>query len=142
MHADLGDDPFDRPDSQFNTLKGWSWIGCYGGYYLQANHLQEAGLNMDFSPGAGMVAVLTNWPAISLPGECASPQQVHGAVVLEASATTGAPWPEADGVVSDRGGQSLWVCGADCTLCSGGSNQRSCRGLPCRLAWCRPSHPE
>ena len=29
------DDPFDRPDSQFNTLEGWSWIGCYGGYYLR-----------------------------------------------------------------------------------------------------------
>jgi polyphenol oxidase len=25
------------------------------------------------------------------------------------------PWPDADGLCSDAGGQSLWVCGADCT---------------------------
>ena len=35
--------------------------------------------------------------------------------MLEASAAAAAPWPDADGLVSDRGGQSLWVCGADCT---------------------------
>ena len=35
--------------------------------------------------------------------------------MLEASEASSAPWPEGDGLVSDRGGQSLWVCGADCT---------------------------
>jgi hypothetical protein len=43
------------------------------------------------------------------------PQQVHSARVLNASAASAEPWPEADGLVSDAGGQSLWVCGADCT---------------------------
>ena len=43
------------------------------------------------------------------------PQQVHSATVLPASAAAAAPWPEADGLVCDAGGQSLWVCGADCT---------------------------
>ena len=32
-----GCDPFDRPDSSFNTLENWTWIGCYGGYYLQSD---------------------------------------------------------------------------------------------------------
>jgi YfiH family protein len=43
------------------------------------------------------------------------PKQVHSALVLPASAACAEPWPEADGLVSDAGGQSLWVCGADCT---------------------------
>ena len=25
-------DPFAGPDSLFNRLEGWTWIGCYGGY--------------------------------------------------------------------------------------------------------------
>ena len=115
-HPDLGEDPLDRPDSRFNTLQGWSWIGCYGGYYLQANHLQEAGFEHGFFTrrwhGRGpdeLAGYLSAGVSVH------RPQQVHGPVVLEASAATGAPWPEADGVVSDRGGQSLWVCGADCT---------------------------
>jgi YfiH family protein len=40
---------------------------------------------------------------------------VHGNTVLEAQQADREPWPEADGLVSDRGSQSLWVCGADCT---------------------------
>jgi YfiH family protein len=40
---------------------------------------------------------------------------VHGNLVLGADQALGEPWPEADGLVSDEGGQSLWVCGADCT---------------------------
>jgi hypothetical protein len=42
-------------------------------------------------------------------------RQVHGGMVLAAGAAPRAPWPEADGLRSDGGGQSLWVCGADCT---------------------------
>ena len=29
--------PFDRPDQGFNSLPGWTWIGTYGGYFLQAD---------------------------------------------------------------------------------------------------------
>ena len=42
-------------------------------------------------------------------------KQVHSGRVLAASAAQYDPWPEADGLVSDAGGQSLWVAGADCT---------------------------
>ena len=115
-HPELGDDPFDTPDSRFNTLEGWSWIGCYGGYYLQANHLQAAGFEHGFFTrrwhGRGpdeLAGYLSAGVSVH------RPQQVHSNVMLDASIATGAPWPDADGVVSDRGGQSLWVCGADCT---------------------------
>jgi hypothetical protein len=32
--------PFDRPDAYFNTLAGWTWVGTYGGWYLQSDLLQ------------------------------------------------------------------------------------------------------
>ena len=109
-------DPFDRPDSGFNHLDGWTWIGCYGGYYLQSNQLNDAGFEHGF--------FTRRWQGRG-PDELAGyisagisvhrPQQIHSGVVLEASQARSAPWPEADGLVSDRGGQSLWVCGADCT---------------------------
>ncbi|MCP9791888.1 polyphenol oxidase family protein [Vulcanococcus limneticus] len=112
--AEAVDPPFERPDAGFNSLEGWTWVGCYGGYYLQADLLAafEHGFFTRQWQGRG-------------PGELAGyvsagvsvhrPRQVHSARVLPASAAGGEPWPEADGLVSDGGGQSLWVCGADCT---------------------------
>ena len=107
-HPELGDDPFDKPDSRFNTLEGWSWIGCYGGYYLQANHLQAAGFEHGFFTrrwhGRGpdeLAGYLSAGVSVH------RPQQVHSNVMLDASIATGALRPDADGVVSDRGGQSL-----------------------------------
>ena len=108
--------PFDRPDRWFNTLEGWTWIGCYGGYYLQADNLAAAGFEHGFFTRLWHgrdPEELTGY--ISVGTSVHRPQQVHSGRVLEASQACGAPWPEADGLVSDRGGQSLWVCGADCT---------------------------
>ena len=109
-------DPLAQPDSRFNTLPGWTWVGCYGGYFLTADHLHEAGFEHGF--------FTRRWHGRG-PDELAGylsagvtvhrPQQVHGNRVLEASTASSAPWPDADGLVSDHGGQSLWVCGADCT---------------------------
>ena len=112
--AEAVDPPFDRPDAQFNQLEGWTWIGCYGGYYLQADLLAgfEHGFFTRQWQGRGP-EVLAGY--VSAGVSVHRPKQVHSAVVLPASAATGEPWPEADGLVSDAGGQSLWVCGADCT---------------------------
>ena len=41
-------DPFAGPDSLFNRLEGWTWIGCYGGYYLSSDLLAEAGFEQGF----------------------------------------------------------------------------------------------
>ncbi|HYP04331.1 MAG TPA: peptidoglycan editing factor PgeF [Cyanobium sp.] len=112
--AEALDPPFDRPDAGFNDIPGWSWIGTYGGHYLQADLLG------DFEHGF----FTRQWQGRD-PQELAGyvsagvsvhrPRQIHSARVLPASRAGAEPWPEADGLVSDGGGQSLWVCGADCT---------------------------
>ena len=113
--ADPPSAPFaDWPDSTFNSLSGWTWVGCYGGYFLQCDALKP------FAHGF----FTRHWSARG-PGELAgylSPgvtvhrlRQVHGGVVMMAHEAAVPPWPEADGLVSTTGGQSLWVCGADCT---------------------------
>jgi YfiH family protein len=112
--AEAVDPPFDRPDAGFNALEGWTWIGCYGGYYLQADLLIdfEHGFFTRQWEGRGP-EVLAGY--VSAGVSVHRPQQVHSALVLPASAASAEPWPQADGLVSDAGGQSLWVCGADCT---------------------------
>jgi len=112
--AEAVDAPFDRPDAGFNAMPGWSWVGCYGGFYLQSDLLQGfehafftrqwQGRDPDVLAGYLSAGVSVH-----------RPRQVHSARVLAAGEALAAPWPEADGLVSDRGGQSLWVCGADCT---------------------------
>ena len=113
--AEAVDPPFDRPDARFNLLEGWTWIGCYGGYYLQADLLAafEHGFFTRQWQGRGP-EVLAGY--VSAGVSVHRPKQVHSARVLPASAACAEPWPEADGLVSDSGGQSLGVCGADCTL--------------------------
>ncbi|BEV35824.1 peptidoglycan editing factor PgeF [Synechococcus sp. M16CYN] len=109
-------DPFDRHDINFNTLQDWSWIGCYGGYYLQSDLLYNASFEHGFFTrlwqGRGPDELAGY---ISAGVTVHRTQQVHSGRVLPASKAKGDPWPEADGLVSDQGGQSLWVCGADCT---------------------------
>ena len=111
--ADAGG-PFDRPDAVFNSLDGWTWIGSYSGYYLQCDQLA------DFEHGF-FTRLWQGRPPEVLSGSLSAgvsvhrTRQVHGALILPASAASAEPWPEADGLISDQGGQSLWVCGADCT---------------------------
>ena len=109
-------DPFDRPDTQFNTLPNWTWIGCYGGYYLQSDLLQRAGFEHGFFTRLWQGREPDELAGyISAGVSVHRPKQIHSGRVLAASNAKGAPWPDADGLVSDQGGQSLWVCGADCT---------------------------
>ncbi|MCP9928155.1 peptidoglycan editing factor PgeF [Cyanobium sp. CH-040] len=112
--AEAVDPPFDRPDVGFNDLSGWTWVGCYGGYYLQAELLREFEHGFFTRQWQGREPeVLAGY--LSAGVTVHRPRQVHSAVVLTASAAREAPWPESDGLCSDAGGQSLWVCGADCT---------------------------
>lgn len=106
--------PFDRPDVGFNPVPGWTWVGTYGGHFLQADLL--AGFEHGF-----FTRLWQGREPVELAGFVSAGvsvhrlKQVHSALVLPASAAVGEPWPEADGLVSDAGGQSLWICGADCT---------------------------
>lgn len=131
--AEAVDPPFDRPDLGFNNLPGWTWVGCYGGYYLQADLLQdfEHGFftrQWQGRPPEELVAYLSAGVSVH------RTRQVHGGVVLPASAATADPWPEADGLVSDAEGQSLWVCGADCTPVLL-ADPRSGRVASCHAGW-------
>jgi YfiH family protein len=112
--AEALDPPFNRPDRGFNDLPGWTWVGTYGGYYLQADRLGEFehGFFTRQWQGRGPEELAG---AISAGITVHRPRQIHSANVLPASEARGEPWPEADGLVSDGAGQSLWVCGADCT---------------------------
>lgn len=106
--------PFEAVDAAFNSLPGWSWVGTYGGYYLQADVLAgfEHGFFTRLWQGREPEELAAH---VSAGISVHRPKQIHSARVLAASQAACAPWPEADGLVSDGGGQSLWVCGADCT---------------------------
>jgi len=39
--AEALEPPFDRPDLGFNNLPGWTWVGTYGGTFLQADLLAD-----------------------------------------------------------------------------------------------------
>ena len=111
----MDDSPFaDWPDSTFNTLSGWTWVGCYGGYFLQCDALQgfAHGFFTRHWSGRGP-AELAGYLSPGLTVHRL--RQVHGGAVVPAHDAVAPPWPEADGLVSTAGGQSLWVCGADCT---------------------------
>ena len=131
--AEAVDAPFDRPDAGFNALPGWTWLGTYGGYFLQADLLQEFehGFFTRQWQGRGPEELAAH---LSAGVTVHRPQQVHSARVLPASAAAQAPWPEADGLVSDAGGQSLWVCGADCTPVLL-ADPRSGRVAACHAGW-------
>ena len=131
--AEALDAPFNRPDAGFNDLQGWTWVGTYGGHYLQANLLAafEHGFFTRQWQGRGpeeLAGYLSAGVSVH------RPQQVHSALVLAASAAACKPWPEADGLVSDGGGQSLWVCGADCTPVLI-ADPRSGRVAACHAGW-------
>lgn len=131
--AEAVDAPFDRPDAGFNNLTGWTWVGCYGGYYLQADLLAdfEHGFFTRQWQGRGPQQ-LAGYVSAGISVHRLT--QVHGAVVLPASQCSQEPWPEADGLISDGGGQSLWVCGADCTPVLI-ADRRSGRVAACHAGW-------
>jgi YfiH family protein len=112
--AEALDPPFNRPDAGFNNLQGWTWIGTYGGHYLQCDLLAgfEHGFFTRQWQGRGP-EVLAGFLSAGITVH--RPQQIHSARVLPARAARAEPWPEGDGLYSDAGAQSLWVCGADCT---------------------------
>lgn len=112
--AEAVDPPFNRPDAGFNSLEGWTWVGTYGGYHLQCDLLEgfEHGFFTRQWGGRGPHELSV---AISAGISVHRVRQIHSATVLTAGQAVAEPWPEADGLVGLEGGQSLWVCGADCT---------------------------
>jgi YfiH family protein len=131
--AEASPPPFAGPDATFNTLPGWTWIGTYGGWFLQSDLL--AGFEHGF--------FTRQWQGRE-PDELAGylsagvsvhrPRQIHSALVLQADEASAPPWPEADGLISTGGAQSLWVCGADCTPVLM-ADARTGRVAACHAGW-------
>jgi polyphenol oxidase len=131
--AEALDPPFDRPDAGFNDLPGWTWIGTYGGYFLQADLLAEFEHGFFTRQWQGRAPEdLAGY--VSAGVSVHRPRQVHGTEVLPAGQAMEPPWPEADGLVSEAGGQSLWVCGADCTPVLI-ADRRTGRVAACHAGW-------
>jgi YfiH family protein len=131
--AEQSPPPFDRPDALFNNLAGWTWVGTYGGWYLQCDLLQgfEHGFftrQWDGREPDELAGYLSAGISVH------RPRQIHSSKVLPAHAACSVPWPEADGLISSEGGQSLWVCGADCTPALL-ADPRSGRVAACHTGW-------
>ena len=125
--------PFDRPDATFNTLKGWTWVGTYGGWYLQSDLLASFEHGFFTRQWQGRAPEeLAGY--VSAGVSVHRPRQIHSARVLPAHEAAAPPWPEADGLLSSDGGQSLWVCGADCTPVLI-ADPRSGRVAACHAGW-------
>ena len=91
----MAEGPFNKPDKGFNNIPGWTWIGTYGGYYLQCNQLEEFehGFFTRQWHGRGpeeLVGYVSSGVSVH------RPQQIHSALVLPAPQASQAPWPEAD----------------------------------------------
>lgn len=125
--------PFDRPDASFNTLPGWTWVGTYGGWLLQSDLL--VGFEHGFFTRQWQGREPEELAAYLSAGiSVHRPRQIHSALVLAADEASSPPWPEADGLISTRAGQSLWVCGADCTPVLI-ADPRSGRVAACHAGW-------
>ena len=88
--AEALEPPFERPDAGFNDLPGWTWVGTYGGHYLQCDLL--AGFEHGF--------FTRQWQGRQpeeLAGEISAgvgvhrTRQVHGGTVLAAGDAERAP---------------------------------------------------
>jgi len=112
--AEALEPPFDRPDLGFNNLPGWTWVGTYGGTFLQADLLADFEHAFFTRQWAGRGPRELS-AAISAGVSVHRTRQIHSAVVLGSDQASAEPWPEADGLFSLGGGESVWVCGADCT---------------------------
>ena len=93
----------------------WHWVNSKKGKYLQANSLRERGFAHGF---------FTNEWSTNSPKQISNylnPShsvhlctQVHSSKIIEASKAIESIPPEADGLISNRGNQGLWIYTADC----------------------------
>ncbi len=116
-------------------MKGWKWFKCKEGSYLKSSLIESAGFNHIF--------FTKEWGSRS-PDELnkyldkrATPyftKQVHKSQIISASESNNTNSIEADGIISDKLFQSLWVYTADClpVLIADKSTGRVCT---CHAGW-------
>jgi len=103
------------PRKSYIQLQGWLWEGSFECCHLKADLLKGAGFKHGFFTRQSNTNILSKLASSLQEGTTVHrPKQIHSDTVLDASKASRPPWPEADGLVSDRKAQSLWVCSADC----------------------------
>ncbi len=100
---------------QFNQENKWRWVKSPEGSYLQASSLIKHGFQHGFFTKEWnnlgpkeLVDVISPGSSIHLT------KQIHGSNIIHTSKACDYPWPEADGLVSNKKDQSLWIYTADC----------------------------
>ena len=95
--------------------KEWDWNSSKEGRYLQSESLKKNGFKHGFfTKEWGNQSPKELLTQLSSEFSIHFGNQVHGSNVIEASMTNRAPCPDADGLISDQKGQSLWIYTADC----------------------------
>ncbi len=96
-------------------IKNWDWVECTQGSYLESDLLKRYGFKHGFfnkrfqyQNPEKLSKVLGENLSIH------SCKQIHGNNVIEASVAKSCQTIEADGLLSDKPKQSLWIASADC----------------------------
>ena len=98
-----------------NPNKGWKWVTTSEGNYLQAESLNQSGFKHGFfTKEWGTKNPKDLIKILDVSKSFHWVKQVHGSYVIDASKTSFSQHPEADGLVSDKAMQSLWIYSADC----------------------------
>ena len=95
--------------------KEWCWKKSKEGKYLQAKSLNKYGFEHGFftrewsrSEPKELIKNINNNLSIHMLA------QVHSSKVLYSCKAIQSPWPDADGLVSNKKNESLWIYTADC----------------------------
>ncbi len=95
--------------------RNWYWSESKNNLFLKCTTLHNAGFehafftkNSGFNSPKKLAHIFEKSKTLHLS------KQVHGKVVLEASQTNSVSIKEADALVSENKGETLWVCTADC----------------------------
>ena len=95
--------------------KEWSWKSSKEGIYLQSRSFKEYGFEHGFftkewgnSDPKELVKNINQSLSIH------TIKQIHSSKIVNSHKAMQSPWPEADGLVSNKRNESLWIYTADC----------------------------
>jgi len=104
-----------RNTQHLKEIKDWKLIQADEGEYFQSEALAMHGFahgfftkNCNSRRPRELADALTRGLSVHMLS------QVHGSNVIEASSALEPPWPSADGLISNKKKQSLWIYSADC----------------------------
>ncbi len=117
--------------------KDWEWISCKRGKYLRNNLLYKNGFIHGFfskhsqkDHPSQLISCLSERTKTSIHLS----KQVHGNKIILASTALDNQLIEADGLISDKSRQSLWVSSADCIPILFADKKKGCVAA-CHSGW-------